>query len=127
MRAQPHSLLDAARVRPNGRDIGAFSFTRIAPEYPYAIWMPQPIFLAAILRKAAAFPSFRCWMGARVTSLLEEDGRVVGVGGLRHGQEPLEVRADCRVQRRLFFGAPLPPLDPAFSFRPPVTAIGPQA
>jgi len=22
-----------------------------------------------------------------------------------------------RVQRRLFFGAPLPPLDPAFSFR----------
>jgi hypothetical protein len=24
-----------------------------------------------------------------------------------------------RVQRRLFFGAPLPPLDPAFSFREP--------
>jgi 2-polyprenyl-6-methoxyphenol hydroxylase-like FAD-dependent oxidoreductase len=23
-----------------------------------------------------------------------------------------------RVQRRIFFGAPLPPLDPAFSFRP---------
>jgi hypothetical protein len=32
-----------------------------------------------------------------------------------------------RVQRRLCFGAPLPPLHPAFSFRPPVTAIGPQA
>jgi hypothetical protein len=25
-----------------------------------------------------------------------------------------------RVQRRIFFGAPLPPLDPAFSFREPV-------
>src|SRR5262249_9273682 len=27
------------------------------------------------------------------------------------------------VQRRLFFGVPLPPLDPAFSFREPATAV----
>jgi hypothetical protein len=27
-----------------------------------------------------------------------------------------------RVQRRLFFGAPLPPLDPAFSFREPAAS-----
>jgi hypothetical protein len=26
------------------------------------------------------------------------------------------------VQRRIFFGAPLPPLDPAFSFRPGATS-----
>jgi len=32
---------------------------------------------------------------------------------------PLFLRSPLlpRVQRRLFFGAPLPPLDPAFSFR----------
>jgi hypothetical protein len=32
---------------------------------------------------------------------------------------PLVVRSPLlpRVQRRIFFGAPLPPLDPAFSFR----------
>ena len=32
---------------------------------------------------------------------------------------PLAVRSGLfpRLQRRLFFGAPLPPLDPAFSFR----------
>jgi hypothetical protein len=32
---------------------------------------------------------------------------------------PLILRSPLlpRVQRRLFFGAPLPPLDPAFSFR----------
>jgi 2-polyprenyl-6-methoxyphenol hydroxylase-like FAD-dependent oxidoreductase len=59
--------------------------------------MPQPIFLAAMLRKAEPFPSFRCWMGARVTGLLEEDGRVLGVTGVRHGNEPFEVRADVVV------------------------------
>jgi 2-polyprenyl-6-methoxyphenol hydroxylase-like FAD-dependent oxidoreductase len=97
VQAQPHSLLEAAKVRLNGRDIGEFSFKRIAPEYPYAIWMPQPIFLAAMLRKAQSFPSFRCWMGAKVGKLIEEDGRVVGVSGLRHGKEPFEVRADVVV------------------------------
>jgi 2-polyprenyl-6-methoxyphenol hydroxylase-like FAD-dependent oxidoreductase len=59
--------------------------------------MPQPIFLDALLRKAQPFPSFRCWMGAKVTQLIEEDGRVVGVSGRRHGQEPFEVRADVVV------------------------------
>jgi 2-polyprenyl-6-methoxyphenol hydroxylase-like FAD-dependent oxidoreductase len=97
VRAQPHSLLEAAKVRLNGRDIGEFSFKRIVPEYPYAIWMPQPIFLNAIRRKAETFPSFRCWMGAKVTRLIEEGGRVVGVAGLRHGSEAFEVRADIVV------------------------------
>ena len=36
-------------------------------------------------------------MGAKVTRLIEEDGRVVGVSGLRHGKEPFEVRADVVV------------------------------
>ena len=95
--AQPHSLLDAGKVRLNGREIGEFLFKRIAPEYPYAIWMPQPIFLDALLRKAQPFPSFKCWMGAKVTKLFEEDGRVVGVSGLRHGEEAFDVRADVVV------------------------------
>jgi 2-polyprenyl-6-methoxyphenol hydroxylase-like FAD-dependent oxidoreductase len=97
VQAQPHSLLEAAKVRLNGRDIGEFSFKRIAPEYPYAIWMPQPIFLEAMLRKAQGFPSFQCWMGAKVGKLIEENGRVVGVSGVRHGKEPFEVRADVVV------------------------------
>jgi 2-polyprenyl-6-methoxyphenol hydroxylase-like FAD-dependent oxidoreductase len=59
--------------------------------------MPQPIFLDALLRRAQTLPSFSCWMGAKVTKLIEEDGRVVGVAGLRHGTEPFEVRADVVV------------------------------
>src|SRR5215475_8458254 len=95
--AQPYSLLEAGKVRLNGREVGEFSFKRIAPRYPYAIWMPQPIFLDALLRKAQPFPSFECWMGAKVTKLLEDHGRVVGVSGLRHGKDPFEVRADVVV------------------------------
>jgi 2-polyprenyl-6-methoxyphenol hydroxylase-like FAD-dependent oxidoreductase len=91
---QPHSLLEAGIVRMNGRKAGEFSFKKIAPEYPYAIWMPQPVFLAALLRKAEPFPSFTCWMGAKVSQLIQEDGCTVGVRGLRHGKDPFEVRAD---------------------------------
>ena len=95
--AQPHSLLESGKIRLYGKEVGEFAFKKIAPRYPYAIWMPQPIFLDALLRKATPFPSFQCWMGAKVTKLIEEDGRVVGVSGLRHGREPFEVRADVVV------------------------------
>ena len=95
--AQPHSILKAGKIRLHGRDIGEFSFKKIAPEYPYAIWMPQPVFLAAMLRKAEPLPSFRCWMSAHVTQLIEENGAVVGVRGFRHGRKPFEVRADVVV------------------------------
>src|SRR6187549_1979575 len=76
---QPHSLLDTGRVRLNGKEVGEFHFKKISPEYPYAIWMPQPVFLAALLRKAEPFPSFQCWMGAKVNKLIQEDGRTLGV------------------------------------------------
>ena len=95
--AQPHSILEIGKIRLNGKEVGEFRFKKIAPRYPYAIWMPQPTFLDAMLRKAKPFPSFRCWMGAKVTKLIEEDGKVVGVSGLRHGKEPFEVRSDVVV------------------------------
>ena len=97
VRAQPHSRLEAGKIRVNGDEVGEFAFKKIAPEYPYAIWMPQPIFLSALLRKAEPLPGFRCWMGAKVSALIEEDGRVVGVRGMRHGREGFEVRADVVV------------------------------
>ena len=94
---RPHSRLTTGHVRVGGKTVGEFSFARIAPDYPYAIWMPQPIFLEALREKAAPFPTFQCWMGARVTELIEESGAVVGVKGLREGKEPFEVRADVVV------------------------------
>jgi 2-polyprenyl-6-methoxyphenol hydroxylase-like FAD-dependent oxidoreductase len=95
--AQPHLTLTTGRLLVNGRPAGGFDFRYIAPEYPYAIWMPQPVFLEAFARKASEFPGFQCWMGARVTELVEEQGAVVGVRGRRHGAEPFEIRADVVV------------------------------
>jgi len=94
---QPHLTLTAGRLLVGGKPRAEFAFRNIAPDYPYAIWMPQPIFLEAVARKANGFPSFQCWMGARVTGLVEEGGAVVGVRGQRHGAEPFEVRADVVV------------------------------
>jgi 2-polyprenyl-6-methoxyphenol hydroxylase-like FAD-dependent oxidoreductase len=93
----PHSRLTTGHVRVGGKTVGEFSFARIAPDYPYAIWMPQPIFLEALRKKAEPFGTFQCWMGARVTELIEDSGAVVGVKGLRGGKEPFEVRADVVV------------------------------
>ena len=97
VQAQPHLILTSGRLLIDGKPAGGFDFRRIAPEYPYAIWMPQPVFLEALARKAAGFPGFQCWMGARVTELVEEGGAVVGVRGRRHGAEPFEIRADVVV------------------------------
>jgi len=94
---QPHSLLEVGKVRLDGREVGELAFERISPRYPYAIWMPQPIFLSALCRLAGGLPSFRCWMGAKVTGVLEEKGTVIGVRGLRHGREPFEILADVVV------------------------------
>jgi 2-polyprenyl-6-methoxyphenol hydroxylase-like FAD-dependent oxidoreductase len=68
---EPHSILEHAKVRLNGAEVGEFTFKKISPEYPYAIWMPQPIFLSALRRKAEPFPTFQCWMGAKVSKLIQ--------------------------------------------------------
>ncbi len=82
---------------------------------------------------------------ARVQELREQDVRTLhgapasggpGAAGIGRGNPPLRwlvqralplaVRSGLfpRLQRRLFFGAPLPPLDPAFSFRAGLPSLG---
>ena len=53
---QPHSLLDSGKVRVKDADVGEFLFKKISPEYPYAIWMPQPVFLNAFVARRNRFP-----------------------------------------------------------------------
>jgi 2-polyprenyl-6-methoxyphenol hydroxylase-like FAD-dependent oxidoreductase len=95
--AQPHLTLTTGQLLVDGKPAGGFDFRHVAPEYPYAIWMPQPVFLAALAKKAEPFATFQCWMGARVEELIVENGVVVGVRGRRHGSEPFEIRADVVV------------------------------
>src|SRR5215467_1059061 len=61
--AQPHLILTTGQLLVDGKPAGGFDFRRVAPEYPYAIWMPQPVFLAALAKKAEPFPTFQCRMG----------------------------------------------------------------
>src|SRR5215467_7934953 len=61
--AQPHLTLTTGQLLVDGKPAGGFDFQRVAPEYPYAIWMPQPVFLAALAKKAEPFPTFQCRMG----------------------------------------------------------------
>ena len=43
IREQPHLTLTEGNLVVRGRVAGSFTFKRIAPGYPYAIWMPQPV------------------------------------------------------------------------------------
>ncbi len=95
--SQPHLKLTDGKLRVRGRVAANMDFRKISPEYPYAIWMPQPVFLEALAKKGSLFPGFTCWMGAHVNELVEENGAIVGVRGKRHGKEPFEVRADVVV------------------------------
>lgn len=94
---QPHLTLTEGKLLIDGKPAFGFNFKTVAPEYPYALWMPQPVFLEALARKARPFPGFRLEMGAHVGGLIEEGGAIAGVRGTRHGKEEFEVRADVVV------------------------------
>ena len=112
-------------------------FTGIKLHCPYIALMPQWDFLDFLARRAARYPTFSIKMGAEVTDIIAEGGRVAGVvAATPHG--PLEVRADLvlaadgrhstvRAQAGLpvedfgapmdvlWFGLPRQPSDPAES------------
>jgi 2-polyprenyl-6-methoxyphenol hydroxylase-like FAD-dependent oxidoreductase len=70
------------------------------------------------LREADVRTLHRLQLGAQALLLSQSRGNRL-VRWLMPRLLPLALRSPLlpRVQRRLFFGAPLPPLDPAFSFR----------
>ncbi len=67
---------------------------KIAPEAPFAIWMPQTILLNALYDKAKEFPSFDLWFHARLKNTVEENGSCVGAV-ITKGLEDIQVR--CKV------------------------------
>lgn len=67
-------------------------FKQIAPEAPFAIWMPQTILLQALHEKAKSFPNFEIRFDAQAEDLIEENGRAVGVSVICE-KEKVEVRA----------------------------------
>jgi 2-polyprenyl-6-methoxyphenol hydroxylase-like FAD-dependent oxidoreductase len=76
----------------NGRSFFKIGFGQIAPEAPFALWMPQTVLLEALHEKAKLFPNFELWFDARAEDTIEENGKCTGVA-VTHGGEKTEVRA----------------------------------
>lgn len=71
-------------------------FEDIAPEAPFAIWMPQTILLEALHAKAKTFPNFDLWFGAKAEDLVRDGARFTGVVASKDGQK-IEIRARVTV------------------------------
>ncbi len=71
-------------------------FSHLPVRCPYIAFMPQWDFLNFLAKHASRYPTFKLRMPAEVTSLREEDGRVVGLQATTP-DGPLDVRADLVV------------------------------
>ena len=100
-------LLDAFLERPHQRlqilsgwfgkeHVQLGDFRGLPERYGFIAMMPQWELLDFLADHARTLPSFSLRMGAAVTGLVEEDGRVVGVRGT--GPDgAFEIRADCTI------------------------------
>jgi 2-polyprenyl-6-methoxyphenol hydroxylase-like FAD-dependent oxidoreductase len=92
----PHSEIRALSVEIGNTLLKVADFSRIAAPCKFIALMPQWDFLNFLADKGRLFPALKVMMSAQVTSLLENDGRVVGVK-VTTAAGPLEVRADLVV------------------------------
>jgi len=97
-------ILDAFLKRPHQdvRELSALigderivlaDFSHLPTRCRFIALMPQWDFLDFLADQARRYPSFHLRMQARVTDLIVEKGRVVGL----HAETPLEIRADLVV------------------------------
>jgi 2-polyprenyl-6-methoxyphenol hydroxylase-like FAD-dependent oxidoreductase len=97
----PHLKLKDFELFVAGRLAARVDISRFAAEAPFIIWMPQPVMLDALARKARVYPAFRLLFDAEADALVRENGRVVGVeatvaGAKREIRAKLVVGADGR-------------------------------
>ncbi len=92
----PHLKLTDLEGFNNGRSFFKIGFSQIAPEAPFALWMPQTVLLEALHEKAKLFPNFELWFDARAEDTIEENGKCTGVTVTRGG-EKMEVQAKVTV------------------------------
>ena len=90
---QPHQETRELRGTINGQVVPIADFSRLPTRCKFIAFMPQWDFLNFLSSYAKRFPSFKLRMETRVTDLLFENGRVLGVRATTQNDE-LEVRAD---------------------------------
>ncbi len=77
--ALPHSKIESLMLRVGQRVLKVSRYDRLKTRFPWVTVIPQVAFLDFLAAEAAKFPTFRLEMGARVESLIVEDGVVQGV------------------------------------------------
>jgi 2-polyprenyl-6-methoxyphenol hydroxylase-like FAD-dependent oxidoreductase len=137
--ALPHQELRELSAQVGDARVPIADFTHLPTRCKFVAFMPQWDFLDFLVARAARYPSFRLWMRAEATGLLEESGRVVGLEvmtpeGRREVRADLVVGADGRrsvVRAKaglevLEFGAPMDVLWFRLSKRPddPAASMG---
>jgi 2-polyprenyl-6-methoxyphenol hydroxylase-like FAD-dependent oxidoreductase len=92
-----HQQVHRLTVRIAGESIPIADFSHLPTRCRFIAFMPQWEFLNFLaVRAVARYPTFRLWMRAEVTDLIEEGGRVVGLR-VTTDDGPREVRADLVV------------------------------
>jgi 2-polyprenyl-6-methoxyphenol hydroxylase-like FAD-dependent oxidoreductase len=92
----PHQRLERMGVRLGDAYWPLVDCTHLPTRCPFVALMPQWDFLDFLAEKGRAYPGFHLHLNAKVTDLIAEDGRVVGVRA-ETPQGPLEVRSDLVV------------------------------
>lgn len=90
---RPHQKLRRMVMRFGGEKLIIGDFTKLKTPYPYIALIPQWDFLDLLAKEAKRYPTFRLIMQAKVTDLIEEDGRICGVRAVTPDQE-LEIRSE---------------------------------
>ncbi|OXM85269.1 FAD-dependent monooxygenase [Paenibacillus rigui] len=93
----PSSKIRRGSLYYRNKRLGEFSFANLAPDIPYALWMPQPILLQALYDKGRELPAFEMKFHATVKKLLREGAAVTGVEAEGAGGERFEVHAKVTV------------------------------
>ncbi len=91
-----HLKLEGAEMFFHEKEIGRIDFSKISPEIPYALWLPQPVLLQALLREAEKYPSFQMRFDVMARSLIREGSKTLGLK-VRIGHEESEIRAKITV------------------------------
>src|SRR5690242_8882223 len=92
----PHTRIDHLDGWFGQDRVHIADFSRLQTACPYIALMPQWDFLNFLMEKGKAFPHLHVLMSTKVTDLLRENGRVVGVKALSQDGE-LEVRAQLTI------------------------------
>lgn len=97
----PHTRAPKLSAEMGGQTITMADFSRLPVRNRFIAFMPQWDFLNFLSAHASRYPNFRLLMNAKVTDVLEQDGRVRGLRletaeGLLTLQSDLVVAADGR-------------------------------